>query len=226
MNDVYSSRMKPRIDSPTEFILARHGETEWNTRGVMQGHLDSPLTPTGIEQAHILGRRIARIQPDHIYSSDLGRAHGTAQIIAHYYPKPIHLDAGLREKNVGIFQGYDWQTIKQTFSDTYRDFSEADPDYAIPDGESYNQFIQRVVATLEQIAARHPGERILIVSHGGIVSALFRHILGIPLSAPRRYRLKNTSITRIVIENGEWFIDTFGDTSHLEGTVESHDDIV
>jgi len=218
--------MKPSTVSSTEFILARHGETEWNTRGVMQGHLDSPLTPTGIEQAQILGRRIARIRPDHIYSSDLGRAHETAKIITRYYPKPIHLEPGLREKNIGIFQSHDWRTIKQKFADVYRDFAAADPDYAIPDGESYNQFIRRLVTALEQIAVRHPGEQILIVSHGGIVSAFFRHILGIPLSAPRRYRLKNTSITRIILENGEWFLDTFGDTSHLEGAVESHDDIV
>jgi 2,3-bisphosphoglycerate-dependent phosphoglycerate mutase len=211
----------------TEFILARHGETEWNTRGVMQGHLDSPLTRTGVEQAHILGRRIARIQPAHIYASDLGRAHETAKIIAQYYPKPIALEPGLREKNVGVFQGYDWPTIKAAFADIYGEFAQADPDYVIPDGESYNQFMHRVTTTLAQIAARHPGEQILIVSHGGMVSALLRHILGIPLSAPRRYRLKNTSITRITLDHdGQWFLDTFGDTSHLEGMVASHDDIV
>lgn len=214
------------MDALTELILARHGETEWNTRGVMQGHLDSPLTPAGVEQAHVLGQRIARMQPDHLYSSDLGRAHETAKIVAGYYPSPIHLDPGLREKNVGIFQGHDWQTIRTKFAEVYREYEHADPDYAVPDGESHHQFLYRIMTTLERIAVRHAGERILIVSHGGIVSAVFRHILGIPRHAPRRYRLKNTSITRIVVERGEWLLDTFGDTAHLEGMLESHDDII
>lgn len=88
----------------TELILARHGETEWNTQKILQGHLDSPLTTKGIRQAHVLGKRIARIRLDHLYSSDLGRAYETAKIVATYCQKPIQLDPQLREKHLGIFQ--------------------------------------------------------------------------------------------------------------------------
>lgn len=210
----------------TELILARHGETEWNSQKILQGHLDSPLTATGVRQAHVLGKRLARIRPDHLYSSDLGRAHETAKIIATYCQKPIQLEQRFREKHLGIFQGHAWDTIKQKFPQEYRQFSKGDPDYAVPKGESYHQFVQRIVTALEQIICRHPGETVLIVTHGGIVSALFRHILAIPLSEPRRYRLKNTSINRIIVEDDEWFIDTFGDTSHLEGFTQGDDDII
>lgn len=210
----------------TELILVRHGETEWNAQSMLQGHLDSPLTVKGIEQAHILGRRIADMHPDHIYSSDLGRAHDTAKIIAGYCQKSIHVEEELREKNLGIFQGHSWKIIQEKFPREYEEFSQIDPDYVIPEGESYTQFVQRITKTLQQIASRHPCEKILVVTHGGIISALIRHILSIPLSAPRRYRLKNTSINRIILDNGNWFFDTFGDTSHLESLVESHDDIV
>jgi probable phosphoglycerate mutase len=208
----------------TELVIIRHGETEWNIKKLIQGHFDSPLTTKGIEQAHILGKRIAMIRPDHIYSSDLGRAYETTRVITKYYKKPITVEKNLRERNLGIFQGYSWETIKTQFPKEFHEFVKADPDYRIPEGESYSQLIHRVLTVLHQIVSKHSYEKVLIITHGGIISSLFRHILSIPLSAPRRYKLKNTSINRVIVENDEWYIETFGDTSHLEYLPKSDED--
>lgn len=200
----------------TELILVRHGETEWNQQRLLQGHLDSPLTVAGVEQAHLIGPRIAALAPDHIYSSDTGRAYHTAQIIATYHQRPIVTDAAFRERCLGLFQGYTWDTLATMYPDAYQQYRSGNRDYMIPEGESYQQFLHRVVTGIQQLADHHPQEKTLLVTHGGVIGALVRHVLGIPLSMPRRFTLKNTSINRIVVKDGDWFLDTLGDTSHLE----------
>ena len=89
----------------TEFIVVRHGETAWNAQGRIQGHLDSPLNEEGLAQALLVGDRLAREPFAHLYSSDLGRALQTAQPIADHSGRPARIDARLRERNLGVFQG-------------------------------------------------------------------------------------------------------------------------
>lgn len=208
----------------TELILVRHGETEWNQQQILQGHADSPLTTAGVAQAHVVGQRIAQLNPEIIYSSDLGRAYTTAQIVATYHPKPIRPEQSLRERCLGIFQGFSWPQIQQQFPQVYQEYNRHSPDYVIPEGESYLQFVQRVMAGVEQIAVQHPQQKVLVVTHGGVIGALIRQILSIPYSAPRRFSLKNTSVNRVHFRNGEWMVETFGDISHLEARVNTRDD--
>src|SRR5215217_4614172 len=89
----------------TQLIIVRHGQTEWNIRGIRQGFLDSPLTTKGLAQAKALGQRLGREKFTALYSSDLGRALQTAQEIANVTGHEIVTDARLRERHLGIFQG-------------------------------------------------------------------------------------------------------------------------
>lgn len=209
----------------TQVIIVRHGQTEWNIANIRQGHLDSPLTEEGIAQAKALARRLMREKFSVIYSSDLGRAMQTARIIAEATGHPIIGDARLRERHLGIFQGLSSQEIKEKFPEEYKLHRTLGPNYVIPAGESVQQQVARNVAYLNEIAARHLGESILVITHGGVLSGLFRHTFSIPFEAPRRFEFTNAGLNVFMYEEGDWFLQTWGDLSHLEnGATDDSDD--
>src|SRR5437762_12807356 len=96
-------------------IAVRHGETEWNVQRREMGQLESSLTQRGIQQAEAIGRRLSGISFHALYSSDLGRAVQTAEIIAAVCQKDVRLDSGLRERHMGILQGLTWEEIRTKF---------------------------------------------------------------------------------------------------------------
>ena len=200
----------------TRVILIRHGETTWNLEGRYQGHLDSPLTPTGFAQARALSNRLAGVKFAALYSSDLDRARQTAACIAESSSHEVHTDTRLRERHLGIFQNLRKAELKQKFPDEYRLFKSGGPDYVIPQGESGRQSAERSNACLEELARRHSDETIVVVTHGGTLSALLRRALGIPLEAPRRFEQFNGSWNVFRFDDGRWFLDTWGDVSHLQ----------
>lgn len=202
--------------SPTRMILLRHGETSWNVEGRYQGHLDSPLTPRGESQARVLARRLAGVKFGALYSSDLGRASRTADIIAQATGHEVRPDPRLRERHLGIFQGLLKSEIKQKLAGEYRLFKSAGPDHAMPGGESARQSAERCLACLEEIASRHAGETIVVVAHGGTISVLLRHTLDIPLGTPRRFERFNASWNVFAWNDGKWRLETWGDVSHLD----------
>ena len=203
--------------APTRLILLRHGETTWNVEGRYQGHLDSPLTPRGESQARALARRLAGVQLAALHSSDLGRASQTALVISRATGHEVRLDPRLRERHLGNFQGLLKSEIKQKFAGDYRLFKSAGPDHAMPGGESTRQSAERSLACLEELARRYAGQTIVVVAHGGTVSALLRHTLGIPLGTPRRFERFNASWNVFSWDDGKWRLETWGDLSHLEG---------
>jgi 2,3-bisphosphoglycerate-dependent phosphoglycerate mutase len=209
----------------TQFIIVRHGQTQWNHRGIRQGHLDSDLTAKGIAQAKALGIRLAREHFTTLYSSDLGRAVHTARIIAASTGHEILTDARLRERHLGIFQGLDGDQIKTKYPEEHRLHRTVGPDYVIPDGESVRQQVARNVAYLTEIAPKHLGETIVVVTHGGVLSGLFRHTFSIPFDAPRRFEFTNAGLNVFNYQQGNWFLQTWGDTSHLceVGTLDGDD---
>ncbi len=201
----------------TGLIILRHGETVWNREDRYQGHLDSPLTPLGLEQACALAARLAASRCSALYSSDLGRARHTAEIIADKTGQRLQLDPRLRERHLGIFQGLVQSEIERKFPDDYRLFKSGDPDYVVPGGESSRQRFACAIACFEELASRHGGEQIAVVTHGGVLSALFRHTLGIPLGAPRRFARSNATWNLFTCQRKTWFLETWGDVSHLSG---------
>jgi probable phosphoglycerate mutase len=201
----------------TELVVVRHGETAWNSSGLVQGHLDSDLTATGRAQAESLGAALAGERIDALYSSDLGRAMQTAGIIGRQLGRQVVPDARLRERDLGIAQGMTFAQFAERHPEEYARFRGGDPDYVIPGGESLRYMYARVIAGACEIASRHAGERVAVVVHGGTLSALFRHTIGLDLAAKRRYWLPNASINRFWVGGSEWGLISWGEVGHLRG---------
>lgn len=201
----------------TELVVVRHGQTEFNRRGLYQGHADSALTDVGRAQARLLGPRLRSLgcSPT-IYCSDLGRARHTAELLAAPSSR-IREDAGLRERCWGVFEGLSRAEIIERYPDARTSSREANPDYTPPDGETLDELNERIVAALNRIAGNHAGERIIVVTHGGVVTAFARHVLGVPQDAPRRFDIGNASLS-LFYRNDErgWMARFLGDVSHLE----------
>ncbi|MDA0335338.1 MAG: histidine phosphatase family protein, partial [bacterium] len=197
--------------------------TDFNTRGIYQGQLDSPLTEEGVAQAQALAPRIQALHScTTLYSSDLGRARHTARLIA----APQHQlseDADLGERNFGIFQGLMKAEIPLRHPEEWALHQSGDPEYVVPGGESQRQLQERVLAAMDRIVVRHPGELIVAVTHGGALGAMAKHALGLDLSAPRRFEVGNTSISQFNIDdNRRWMVRFLGDQAHLETLPEAN----
>ena len=150
-------------------LLARHGETDWNKAGRWQGWADPPLNDTGRAQARALAEQLRDTPFDAVYSSDLRRAHETAEIVAAPHGVPVITDIGLREIDVGSWSGLTRAEIQERFPEGNR-----------PDGETREQHASRVLAAVERIARANPGRRILVVTHGGTMRALHGHVSELP----------------------------------------------
>ncbi len=203
------------MPNPTTVIITRHGETEWNRQLRHQGYLDSPLTSLGILQARALAERLKGLPIRTIYSSDLGRAMHTAEILATALLLPVQPEPGLRETNLGISQGLTREEFKVEYPQLHEQFLKRDPDFALPDGESLRQFHNRTIACLQTLVASHPGQTVLIVCHGGNLGCIFREIFHLPFSEPRNFSLKNVSFNQFAVNDGNWRLETWGDISHL-----------
>ena len=208
----------------TEVILIRHGETVWNLERRYQGQLDSPLTERGVQQSEAIADRLRDRPFDHLYASDLGRTWQTAAPTTAATGRAAIPEPRLRERHFGIFHGLDRTTIRQRYPEAHRKYTSDDPDYAVPEGESLRQLHQRTVSCLEELAERHASQRLVLISHGGALAALLRHVIGIPIAAPRPFKLFNAAFNLIVYEEGSWQIETLGDICHLRH-LESDDDI-
>jgi len=199
-----------------QLILVRHGETDWNREGRIQGYrADSPLTSTGQAQARQLAARLASEQIQALHSSDAGRARQTVAPIAAAVDLEVIYDPALRERNYGVFEGRTYKEIELEFPDAYLKFRSRDPDYAPPGGESGAQFRDRIVAALERVAAGTAGRRAAVVTHGGVLGIAYRHVTGMRLDSKRDYSLHNASINRIAYAGGRWSLEVWGDVAHL-----------
>ncbi len=149
--------------------MARHGETDWNRESRFQGHADTQLNESGREQAQELADRLARERITVVYASPLARALETAEIVADRLGLDVETVEGLREVDVGSWSGLTRAEIEERFPEGFRRWLEFD--HGWDGGESYEELGVRVLAALRKLAARHPGERVLVVSHGGPMRA-------------------------------------------------------
>lgn len=193
--------------------LLRHGETTWNAIRRVQGQLDSPLSARGLEQAEALAQRLRHEKFEALYASDLSRAFDTAGKIAALTGLGIQVDARLRERHYGVFQGLTWDEIKQQFPDDYAQYRSRFPGVTIPGGESVEDFAGRVMQILGEIAAKHG--HAAVVAHGGLVDVAYRHAMDIGAGLPRDYPLPNASVNRFRYD-GSWHVEVFGDIGHLK----------
>jgi probable phosphoglycerate mutase len=204
----------------TRIIAVRHGETAWNVDTRIQGQLDIGLNDRGLWQAERVGKALAEESIDRIYSSDLQRAHTTAQAIARHATNPtareVQLHTGLRERSFGTFEGETWADIAEKWPDESRRWKQRDPHFAPPGGETPTQLLARVQATVDDIASRHPGEHIVLVAHGGVMDMLYRLATRQELHAPRTWHLGNAAINRLLWTPDGLNLVGWGDARHLE----------
>lgn len=153
----------------TTLLLARHGETDWNREGRWQGWADPPLNDTGRSQARQLAEELRSIPFDAVFSSDLRRAHETAEILAAPHGVPVVADPGLREIDIGSWSGLTRAEITERFPDGVRQ-----------DGETHEQHGARVREAVVRIARAHLGGRILLVGHGGTIRSIHDVISHLP----------------------------------------------
>jgi probable phosphoglycerate mutase len=147
----------------TSLYLVRHGETDWNAQRRIQGATDIPLNAVGRGQAQTTGRLLARRRWDGIFASPLQRAQETAEIIARELGMsgPATIDA-IAERNYGEAEGLTWDEVERAFPN----------DSPVPGRESREDVADRALPALIALAAGHPGESLIVVSHGGVIRAV------------------------------------------------------
>jgi 2,3-bisphosphoglycerate-dependent phosphoglycerate mutase/probable phosphoglycerate mutase len=165
-------------------ILLRHGQTDYNVAGRMQGHLDSLLTPVGHEQAAEAAPVIAALGPDRVISSDLRRAVDTADVVGAACGLPVKFDARLRETHLGDWQGHTVAEIDHDFPGAIAAW-RSDPTWAPPGGESRVAVVERsrpVVDELDAEFADSPDDSTtaLLVAHGGLIAGLVTGLMDLP----------------------------------------------
>ncbi|HSH89974.1 MAG TPA: histidine phosphatase family protein [Ramlibacter sp.] len=201
----------------TRIIAVRHGETSWNADARIQGQRDIGLNDTGRWQARRVGEALAGEQITAVYSSDLGRAHETAQAVAETTGVPVVPDEGLRERSFGIFEGKTFDEIHETWPDHAHNWRKRIPEWQPPEGgESLIQLRERVTRTMQELAARHPGEQIVVVAHGGVLDTLYRIATGQEVNSPRTWQLPNGAINRLLWTPEGFTLVGWSDTQHLD----------
>jgi probable phosphoglycerate mutase len=201
----------------THLLVIRHGETAWNAEHRIQGRLDVPLSPTGMRQATRLAERLAREPIDAVYSSELARAWLTAVPVAQRLGIEVVAEPRLRERAFGIFEGLTLDEIASKHPEAFRRWRARDPGWAMEGGETGQQLIERVLGVLHDIAGRHRGQTVVLITHGGVLDVAYRAARALDWDAPREHQMLNASINRLratfappALALVEW-----GDVAHL-----------
>ena len=202
----------------TRILAIRHGETAWNVDTRIQGHIDIPLNDSGLQQARWLAEALAQRDEVHaVYASDLSRAFVTAQTIAQAMGRTVTSHMGLRERHFGDFQGRTFAEIEAELPEHAHHWRKRTPEWAPPGaGESLIALRERVLGTVQELAARHVGEQIVLVAHGGVMDVLYRAATRLELQAPRTWQLPNTAVNRLLWTPQGLSLVGWGDTSHLD----------
>jgi len=201
-----------------QLVIARHGETLDNARGVAQGWSDSELSPTGREQARRLGRRLASFDLTRIYCSTLSRARTTAEIVAEETAlEVVELD-DLREINCGEWEGVSFDDVRHRDPQSFREWI-TDPTRPCPGGESFADVSVRVrralvtITRLEDEAGTDP-PRPLVVSHGLAIRIMASSLLGFPLDLARNLLQDNAAVNIFEKRFDTFVLRSWNDTSH------------
>jgi uncharacterized phosphatase len=183
----------------TRISLVRHGQTDWNLAKRIQGSSDIPLNRTGREQAEATGLAMSGGSYDAIYASPLSRASETASIIAGHtgLDAPLPVPA-VAERSYGDAEG-------MTGAEILRRWPEGTP---VPGRETREAVVERALPALVELAEKHPDESIIVVSHGGVISSLVRHVTAHALPGPGEV-IPNGSVHEFIYDDGKLTLDRF-----------------
>lgn len=209
-----------------ELILVRHGQSTANALGIAQGRADWPLSEKGRLQARLTGERLAaelgRI--DALYTSPLSRAAETAALIGQaFHMTPVAVD-DLVEADVGALSGRTWEQLRELHPEAVSAYEAAEKERPhptnrerfLPGWEPNAQVIDRVWKAIADLAERHPGQRVVVVAHGGVLNAFLTHLLeGDAHAIPWRYHSTNCAVSRIRLDTDGPHVACVVDASHL-----------
>ncbi len=202
---------------PLDLILVRHGESEGNRDRMFTGHGPSPLTERGARQADAVGEALATPRPDAVYVSDLVRALKTAEpLCVRANVEPVVTER-IRERDMGDFVGVRFEEVQARDPEGWRAVAERRPDYRPPGGESHRDVHARVSRFLDELQARHAGERVVVVSHGVAIHHMLRHLLQTP-EGPVAFVTDNCCLHRLELRpDGSVRVAALNDARHLTG---------
>jgi len=194
------------MSKPTTIFLIRHGQTEYNRMGLLQGRgIDAPLDSTGLEQSQAVARHLRSEVVDKIFTSSLSRAINTAQIIADELH--LHIEGcfeDLDEMHFGTAEGRDFVEVNEELQQLYSLWQKGDVDTGFELGESPLQVLERANSCMMNIIREHEGKSIIFVIHGRLIRIILSHWLGIGLQRMHEIQHTNTSVNKL-IWNGSGF---------------------
>lgn len=193
-------------------LLIRHGETDFNSEGRLQGNMPVPLNDLGRRQAHALGRFLKGCRIDALLTSPIKRSLETASIINSYLKLPLEEDLRLREIEFGIFEGLTFEEAKLRYPDAVADWDTGYLAYKVPEGESRLDVQMRMREVWEEITACGAHSAVALVTHGSAIALFLRHMFAHPPDGP----IANASITSIERRDSIWAITGYAQTPHLE----------
>jgi 2,3-bisphosphoglycerate-dependent phosphoglycerate mutase len=215
------SNTDQKANLPTTLLLCRHGESQWNVEGRVQGTSlqAAGLTEQGRWQAARLAERLASAEVSALYSSDLLRAVETAGIVAAALGKSAESDKRWREIDMGSWHGLTLAEIQDRFPEDWA-ATRLDTNAPRGGGETFATFQARTLQAAAELHARHPGQTVAVITHGGNVRACLLSGVTGPLdpSDPRRSHIPNTSVTAIQVNGGHVTVLSLPDAGHLEVT--------
>lgn len=208
--------LQPARFDYAEIVVVRHGDTEFNATGKIQGHLEVGLNDKGrLDSAAVAERLSKEPKISAVYSSDLRRALDTAEMIATSCGGlEVIKEPALRERHSGVLQGIVRHEAAKINPEAHK--ASHSQDQEIPGGgESINQLNQRCTSCLLRIGEKHRGERVVVVTHGGVMRALHKRAY----PHERANKVWTTSVSVFHLSDGnEWSIKMWGDVSHLNNT--------
>ncbi|MDQ0015845.1 putative phosphoglycerate mutase [Variovorax boronicumulans] len=203
------------MQEATRLIAVRHGETAWNVDTRIQGQIDIGLNATGLWQAERAGQALADEDIGVIYASDLARAWQTAEAIARPHGLAVQPEPRLRERAFGHLEGMSFAEIESMLPEDAKRWRERDPEFEPVGGESLLTFRDRVTRVAAELAARHPGQLVALVAHGGVMDVLYRAATRQELQAPRTWQLGNAAINRMLWTPEGFSLVGWSDIAHL-----------
>lgn len=201
----------------TELLLIRHAETDFNRQLRFQGHSDPPLNAVGQAQADRLAQRLLAEPLDLVVTSDLQRAQQTALPLLQQRGLPLQAQACWREQAFGVLEGLDGAGVRALHPEAWAVWQRHDADQAPAGGESYRQFHARVWEALRSLAAAHPGSRVAVFTHGGVLDMVWRGLHALPLAGARQCVIPNTGLNRLRCDGPRFELLLWGDAAHLTG---------
>ncbi len=200
----------------TRLIFVRHAEAEGNLYREFHGWTDSPITEKGHKQAELAAKRLEGVKIDVIYSSSLKRTLQTAQYIANIKNLPIIRTDKLKEINGGDWEGKKWDELADLYPLENETWEKRPHVHKMPNGESMEEFQERLLKEVQYIADNNKGKNICIVTHGTAIKAMMCRFKGCDLEEMVNIKwYDNTSVTIIDYENGDYNVVMEGDASHL-----------